>query len=385
MNGHDFIFSSDLRYRLLRHGLFWVLWWGYFTLIYFHYQQTGLQTIGFDPWNRPLLVKSVFLLLLHMVACYSFTGYLLPGFVKRSHKGLLLTGVTVLIAFIVVAGYYLHSAVFPLVDAAFQHRPLKAHPDVWWPSISSGLLSTPQVIAAATAIKLMKRWHREQKEKEQVEQEKLATDLQLLKAQIQPRFLFTALDSIHRLARKKDTSGASALLLKLADLLSYTLYEGDRKWVPLDNELRTIRDYMTLEKTRLGRRLELDIALRGEAGDKTIAPLLLLPFIEAAFAYCDDRRTDKCWINLELRVEDEWLLLKLIHGKAAGKELPARHGEALANVQKRLALIYPGAYELKTTADPEIMMTSLKLSLAGGRPGETATINPKQQSLYANV
>lgn len=385
MSGHDFIFSTDKRYRLLRHGLFWVLWWAYFTTIYFHYQQTGLQTIGFDPWNGPLLVKSILLLVLHMVACYSFTAYLLPGFLQRAPLGWLLTGVGVLTAFIVVAGYYLHGEVFPLVDAAFPHRPGRVPPDVWWPSISSGLLSTPKVIAAATAIKLLKRWHLKQKEKERLEQEKLATDLQLLKAQIHPRFLFTALDTIHRLARKKNTPGASELLLKLADLLSYTLYEGARKWVPLENELRTIKDYMALEKIRLGRRLELDIALRGEAGEKTIAPLLLLPFIEASLSYCDDRRMDKCWVNLDIRVEDEWLILKLIHGKADSQALPPRHETAMANVQKRLALLYPGAYELKTTVEPEIMMTALRLSLEGGRTGAPATINPKQPNLYASV
>lgn len=381
MNGHDFLFATGRRHRLLRHGTFWLLWWTYFTVIYFHYQQTGLQTIGFDRWNGPLLVKSVCLLLLHMVACYSFTAYLLPGFLQRAPRGLLLAGTGVLTAFIVGAGYYLHDEVFPLVDAAFRHRTGQAYPNAWWPSISSGLLSTPQVIAAATAIKLMKRWHLEQKEKEQLEQEKLATDLQLLKAQIHPRFLFTALDTIHRLACKKDVPGASQLLLKLADLLSYTLYEGAHKWVPLDKELRTVIDYMALEKTRLGRRLELDLALRGEPGDKLIAPLLLLPFIEAALSYCDNRQMDKCWINLDIRVEDEWLHLKLIHGKTEEKKLPHRQETARANVQKRLALLYPGAYELKTTVEPEIMMTALKLSLAA----VPATINPKKPNLYASV
>lgn len=385
MNGHDFLFARDTRHRLLRHAVFWVLWWAYFTVIYFHYQQTGLQTIGFDRLSGALLVKSICLVLLHMVATYSFTAYLLPGFLQRTRYGLLLTGTGVLIAFIVVAGYYLHREVFPMVDAAFQHRPLLVPTVVWWPSISSGLLSAPKVIAAATAIKLVKRWYRKQKEKEELEQEKLATDLQLLKAQIHPRFLFTALDTIHRLACKKNTAGASQLLLKLADLLSYTLYQGSRAWVPLEAELRTLKDYMALEKTRLGRRLELDLAHRGEAGDRTIAPLLLLPFIEAAFSHCDDRRMEKCWINLDVQVEDEWLHLKLIHGKAPDRELPALHETGMANVQKRLELLYPGAYELKTAVEPEMMMTSLRLSLEGWRAGPPLTLNHKQPNRYASV
>lgn len=380
MNGHDYLFSSRARYRLLRHATFWVLWWAYFTVIYFHFQQTGLQTIGFDRLSGALLVKSVCLLAVHMVATYSFTAYLLPGFLQRGPYTLLVAGSGVLIAFIVATGYYLHREVFPLVDAAFRHQPLKAAPGTWWPSISSGLLSTPKVIAAASAIKLGKRWHRQQKEKERLEAEKLDTDLQLLKAQIHPRFLFTSLGTLQRLARKRDTAGASTLLLKLADLLSYTLYEGARPWVALETELRTLADYMALEKTRLGRRLELDLSLRGEAGDKLIAPLLLLPFVEAAFAQCNDRRMARCWMTVEVRVDDEGLLLKLIHGKAPGNE-PA-HDSGLANVRRRLELLYPGAYELKTTIEPEMMMTALKLSL-NSHP--TPTITPKQPSLYATV
>ena len=363
MNWYDFIFSHQKTYRFQRHTIFWLLWWAYFTAIYFHYQQTGLQKVGFEQWSMPLFIKSIFLLLMHLVACYSFTHFLLPRFLQRLNYLELINGLLLLAAFIIGASYQLHSRLFPLIDSALEHRPVLASPNIWWTSISAGLLSTPKVIAAATAVRLVKRWYLKQKEKEQLEREKLAADLQLLKAQIHPEFLFTSLDSIYTFALNKNTHGASNLLLKLSNLLSYMLYECDNKLVPIAMELNVIKDYLALEKARLAERLELDIAVIGDPGDRMIAPLLLLPFVENSFSHCQHEQLDTCWINLEIRLEEDELIMKLINGKHAEEE-PNKHSTpGLSNVQKRLDILYPGAYQLKLTIEPEIMMTSLKLPI----------------------
>ena len=363
MNWYDFIFSTNKYYRLQRHAVFWLLWWAYFTAIYFHYQQTGLQEVGFERWSLPLFVKSIFLLLMHLVACYSFSHGLLPRFLRRSNTVELTTGLLLVMAFIIVVSYQLHRGLFPLIDATLEHTAVLETPHLWWTSISAGLLSTPKVMAAAAAVKLVKRWYLKQKEKEQLEQEKLAADLQLLKAQIHPEFLFTSLDSIHDFALKKRTQSASGLLLKLSDLLSYMLYECDHQLVPLEMEVKTVKDYIALEKARMGKRLELDIAVAGDANNKFIAPLLLLPFIEYSFAHCHHKKLKKCWLNLELRMADEALIMKLIHGKYNNSPEEVIETNALHNVRKRLDILYPGAYELKTTVEPEIMMTTLTLPL----------------------
>jgi len=113
----------------------------------------------------------------------------------------------------------------PLINTAFNYQPVIANHNTWWTSISSGLLSAPKVISAAAAIKLLKRWWLKQKEKERLEKEKLMTDLQLLKSQVHPEFLFSSLDTICGMTRKKNIDNAAMLLLKLADILSYILYE----------------------------------------------------------------------------------------------------------------------------------------------------------------
>ena len=118
-----------------------------------------------------------------------------------------------------------------MIDQAY-HNDLKSTNTIWWTSVNSVLLNAPKIIAAATAITLVKRWYLKQKEKERVEKEKLTTDLQLLKAQIRPGFLFSSLDHIYEYARIKSPN-AHELLIKFSDLLSYLLYECDDARVPV--------------------------------------------------------------------------------------------------------------------------------------------------------
>jgi len=252
---------------------------------------------------------------------------------------------------------------FPLVNTVLGFDPVIGNDNIWWTSITAGLLSAPKVISAAAAIKLIKRWWLKQKEKERLEKEKLMTDLQLLKAQIHPKFLFSSLDSIYHLTLKKDISRAALLLLKLAEILRYMLYECDKPLVPLEKEIKIIKDYLVLEKTSMGNRLEIDIAEKGEPANKMITPLLLFPFIENSFSYMDNKKLEKTWINLEFQVGNTEISMKLIHGKTIEPGASLLNADSMSKAMKRLEFFYPENYELKTTVEPEMMMTHLKVLL----------------------
>jgi two-component system, LytTR family, sensor kinase len=113
----------------------------------------------------------------------------------------------------------------------------------------------------------------------------------------------------------------------------------------------------------MGNRLEIDIAEKGELTDQMILPLLLLPFIENSFSYIDNKNLEKNWINLEFQIQDDEFTMKLIHGKTIDCETASSGDEMLSKTIKRLDYFYAGNYELKTTIEPEIMMTSLKIKL----------------------
>ena len=384
MNWHNFIFSDKRSVRLRRHLVFWLLWWFYFIITYFYYLQIGLQKIEFESWNVPFFIKSLLLLSIHILSCYCFIGFLLPRYLLKGKYLATIIGTVILCAVILLASFYLHKVIFPLINSAFNYNPLVASRNIWWTSISSGLFSAPKVIAIAMAIKLLKRWYLKQKEKERLEKEKLITDLQLLKAQIHPEFLFTTLDSVYQFAIK-DSSRAATLLLKLSDLLSYILYESDKVLVPLNKEIKIIKDYMALEKARMGDQLEMDIAVKGEAGGKMIPPLLLLPFIENSLSYCYNKHLETCWINLELRFDGNELSMKLINGKSIESLADPINENGLINVQKRLEIMYPGNYRFKTNIEPEIVMTYLKIVLKGSMDENGNSFYNSEQNTYATT
>jgi sensor histidine kinase YesM len=384
MNWYNFIFSEKKSVQLRRHLAFWLLWWLYFTASNFHYEQTGLENLKFEPLSFPFLLKSILLLSIHIAACYYFIGHIMPKYLFNAKYMAMAIHIGILSFLIFLASYYLHNNVFPFINSIFTYEPVIANQNTWWTSMTSGILSAPKVISAAAAIILLKRWYLKQKEKERFEKEKLLTELQLLKAQIHPEFLFSTLDNICLQTQNKEIDKAAVLLLKLADILSYMLYESDNKTVPLEKEIKVIKDYLVLEKTRMGNSLDLDVAVKGEPGAKTITPLLLFPFIENSFLYID-KKLETNWMNLEFQIDSSEFTMKLISGKSSETVFESANENAIAKAIKRLNYFYPDRYELKTTVEPDIMMTYLKIELNGSANSDINNIHNTEQMAYATV
>jgi len=383
MNWHDFTFSGRRSQRLGRHLAFWLLWFVYFTASYYHYQQTGLEKAEFELWNASFVIKTIWLLILHILACYLFINFLMPRYLFTKKYGGLALGVLVLSFLILMSSYFFHRTLFPAIDASFNNSPVIANKNTWWTSIVAGLLSAPKVISAAVAIKLLKRWYLKQKEKERLEKEKLLTDLQLLKAQMHPEFLFSSLHNICRLTEKKEPDKAGLLLLKLADMLSYMIYDSDHSRVPLEREIRMIKDYLVLEKVRMGNRLELDMAVKGEISGAMITPLLLFSFVENGVSYISNKNLETGWMNLEFQIARGELVMKIIHGKTNEPLSEATNDNAVAAIRKRLDFFYPGRHELKTTVEPEVIMINLKIVLQD-EPGKI-TNNGQMEEQFTYV
>ena len=363
MNWYEFIFSEKRSERLRRHLFFWVLWWLYFTASYFHYEQTGLRQIQFDSWNLPFLTKATLLLFIHVAACYYFIGILMPRYLFKAKYAALIFRIFALGILVLFSSYFMHKIIFPLVNTAFGYGPGIPAQNIWWTSIASGLLSAPKIICAAAAIKLLKRWSFKQKEKERLEKEKLITELQLLKAQIHPEFLFSTLNNIFQMTQHGDKQRAAVLLLNLADILSYMLYDCENNLVPLEKEIKMIKDYLVLEKTRVGERLEMDMAIKGETRDKMIAPLLLFSFLENSFSFFTHKKSERNWINIEFVVELDSITMKLIHGKADEHSMQLAQESAMGKAMQWLEFYYRDRYELKTTVAPDMRMIFLKIQL----------------------
>ena len=298
MQWHDLLFSNQAPQRNRRHLICWLLWWVYivFTIFAtrelpgaFYQYQPGLNELGYLQYSVLVLIKSFFLLLTHVLFCYSIIYILLPRYLLKKKYGFLITSVLLVCTLIIPVVYFLYTLVYPFIDDLFNLRSAKANKTVLWVSIDAGLINALKVTLIAASINLLKRWWLKQKEKEKLEKEKINADLQLLKAQIHPTFLFSTLNNIISHARAASPM-APEMLIKLSDLLSYMLYECDAPKVKLEKEISMLKEYISLEKIRQGKRLEMTFQINGKLNGQLISPLLLLPFIDNSFSYCNKEK-----------------------------------------------------------------------------------------------
>jgi LytS/YehU family sensor histidine kinase len=296
----------------------------------------------------------------------------------------MIAGLLAASAVIVPMGYVLYDFLYPLIDNLFHlNKPLK---NIVWRSVDASLLNAIKVTLVASAIVLLKRWWLKQKVKEKLEKEKINAELNLLKAQVHPAFLFSTLTNI--IAHAKEASPkAPEMLIKLSDLLSYMLYECEAPKVKLEKEIGMLKEYIALEKIRLGQRVEMTFQINGVVTDQLISPLLLLPFIDYSFSYCNNSVMEQAWLNLDITVDDNDLSMKLINGIPASIEEQVEiDGHGLDKIKKRLSLLYPGKYELKINAEHELIMVHLKLKLEEATLDDQAnTALPKTVMSYAGV
>jgi len=363
MKWHELVFSQESSKRLLRHFVFWMAWLLYFSYCDYLYQRpVGTLRPMYVVVGSHILVKTFLLISIYAVACYTFIYLLLPlGMKARWWKAG--TSSLLLCAFLFYAAYFLFWSVFPYVDLLYGTGKPTTYPTKFWPAVYLGLINPTKVAVFAGSIKYVKYWWQKQRETEKLQTEKLNKELQLLKAQVHPSFLFSTLNKIYDQSLQA-SPGTSGMLLRLSDILSYMLYECDNDLVPLSKDLSMMKDYIELEKTREGESLEMEISIRGETGNKQIAPFLLLPFIENSFRHCA-KMTEQSWINMDINVEEDMLSMKLANGIAKDVDHDRRQAQAngLANVQKRLTLMYPGRHELKMTVEQEMFIVFLKIRL----------------------
>ncbi|QMW04977.1 sensor histidine kinase [Spirosoma foliorum] len=190
------------------------------------------------------------------------------------------------------------------------------------------------------AVKLVLEVYRRQVRHRQLQQQYTRLELDFLKSQVHPHFLFNVLNSIYALT-EEESPQAARITLQLAGMMRYALYETADSLVPLQKELNFIRDYMNLEQLRTLKRLALDSELPQSVDESLqIAPFLLITFIENAFKHGVQNNAQKSWVKLSLEISDDVLNLSLINSKPVNPS-PVLGGLGLSNVKKKAVASVP--------------------------------------------
>ena len=205
--------------------------------------------------------------------------------------------------------------------------------------------------------------YQKQRMMERLEKEKLRSELQFLKAQVNPHFLFNTLNNIYVLATKKSGTTAPAVS-KLSKLLRFMLYESSNQTIPLKKELEIIDNYLELEKLRYSNRLNLSLEKNIGNPARPIAPLILLPFIENAFKHGAGEAASEIEVNISLNEENGNFLFQCENSFDSGFNSKNNcNGVGLSNVKRRLELIYPKKNNLKILQSESKYSVQLNLDL----------------------
>lgn len=223
----------------------------------------------------------------------------------------------------------------------------------------SGLLL---VFATSMILRFSQRWKKEEKIRIATEKEHIASELEYLKQQINPHFLFNALNSIYSLTIPYSTP-ASNSILKLSSILRYMLYETNRKQVMLSDEISVIEDYIGLQELRLTPKTKVTFRKEGSPEGYKIEPLLLIPLIENAFKYGIDS-TDPSFINISIKIENNRLIFETDNKIAVKKKENENSGIGIKNIRRRLELLYHKDFILNTYAKDNVFFVYFAIPLS---------------------
>ncbi len=375
MTKHEFIFSD--RYRITRHLFFWVTWCVAFNLL-FHFpihvfkgwnltdvRNPSLQKLGMPLFFvKTLLVNSLFgVIVPQILFTYTVIYWLLPRFF---YKRKFAAGV-VAIAFICGAFFFI-AVVFKFSPAIYNfitgmNDSLPTFNTLSRYAIIDQVTSLPIVAGAALMIKLVKRWWLKTGETALLASEKATAELQLLKAQVHPHFLFNTLNNIYFFTLSA-SKRAPEMIKKLSGMLYYILNECNQPTVPLEKEVNMIVDYMALEKIRYGDQMSMTIELPANYHEQVIAPLLLIPFVENSFKHGSSKIVSHSYIKLKITIDDNRFDFHITNNRPAEAHVNSTKGNiGLKNVKQRLQLLYPDCHDLKIITEPESFTVHLAITL----------------------
>lgn len=222
-----------------------------------------------------------------------------------------------------------------------------------------------QLFLLTTAIKFITHWYENDRQIKDLKNHNLQSELMLMKSQVNPHFLFNTLNSIYYLIGKKPEQGQEAVL-KLSDLLSHQLYDNKKDRIELQKELENLRNYIALQEIRYTDTIKIKTYYSPTINGELIAPMLLLPLVENAFKHGNTSATERCFIDLAVRMEAHQLFFHCTNSTRENAKKIAEEGIGVNSVKRRLELLYPGKHKFHVTTSHDVYSVELTLQLNEG-------------------
>jgi sensor histidine kinase YesM len=209
-------------------------------------------------------------------------------------------------------------------------------------------------------------WFEFEAKQKSVENERLTAELNFLKAQINPHFLFNTLNNLYYLAYTQ-SANTTEVIAKLSQMMRYMIYDSNHQLVPLSKEIEYMENYISLERLRLNDQIPIKFNIEGgNPQDILIAPLIFITFLENAFKHGVSNNHPKAWVNISIEILGNECIYRVENSKIPFKkpEADEKSGIGLQNVKRRLALSYPDRHTLKVEDLPDRYAVQLNILLS---------------------
>jgi LytS/YehU family sensor histidine kinase len=221
-------------------------------------------------------------------------------------------------------------------------------------------------ILITTLLKLSQSWFELQevnKRITRIEKENIKSELNALKAQINPHFLFNSLNVIYSQAIKKSNKTPNAII-QLSDILRYVIYDSTKDKVSIETEIKLIEDYIELQKFRIDTTSNIKFEHKVQNENCKITPMLLLPLVENSFKHGIKGELDHAFVNIKLEANINNILFEIENNKGIGEtvESDGNSGIGIANIRQRLTLLYPNKHKFDIEETTTIFKVNMRLS-----------------------
>lgn len=336
---YNFIFSESYPQRWYRHIALWTFRLLFFFFVVWFNEYFKLMT--FKTRISHTLIFSAIIISLELFFVYTTIYFLIPKYFYAKRYFLFSLFVLLLSVTGLSISFYCIYAFFDV--QRFSNEKIF---NILWGDVLNFLTMGPPVVCIFFLIvKMLKAHYLENEKKKIILAENADAELQLLKAQIHPHFLFNTLNNIYFFIFSNPQK-AKSLINKLEQLLYYIIHECNQPSVLLSAEINMIQDYLALEKVRYGPRLDMHVEISGDLDNKIIAPLLMIPFVENSFKHGTSNMLRNPWIRFIVQADEDMLHFTIANGKPADELEKSNGGIGLNNVRKRLELLYPSNHFL---------------------------------------
>lgn len=341
-----------------------ILFWG--LLFYTTYSIFGVRVKVFKVDNAVIstkefaqffLVVTTVLMGFKILLFYSSTYYFLPKYLNANPKK---KSILELALFFIVTLSVSLVINYLLIQNFYNSEVKKAY-DLMAYSVVMHFL----ILFITIAYRISKKWIEDQWVISQLKQEKLQAELDLLKEQVNPHFLFNTLNNLYSEARKHTDKTVASGIAKLSHIMRYMIYDSNVEFVDLEKEIQYLESYIELQKLRIADDDPFEFSFHKNHTDLSIqvAPILFIPFVENAFKY-GIHLSEKSFIHISLQSDQKTILFHITNSKFGTSPLNKHSGVGFRNVKRRLDLLYPKRHELKIEETDQLFRVELTLNLS---------------------